>query len=157
MTITSSILGPIVGAFISGLIGVATVEYRNYRDEVAEIEGWYDQVIRLADQVERETPESYFPEIRGDDKASGTREQKNDMSAAYGKIGNRLRDHIHRAPPAIPESVLGPASETARYCQIVDREDLRSGDFIPMVADAVESADKLQEVAQDAKEDVGLF
>jgi hypothetical protein len=157
MSTTSSILGPVVGALISGLIGVATVEYRNYRDEVAEIEGWYDQVIRLADQVERETPESYFPEIRGDDKASGTREQKNDMSAAYGKIGDRLRDHIHRAPPEITESVLGPASETARYCQIVDREDLRSGDFIPMVGNAVESADKLQDVAKDAKEDVGLF
>lgn len=157
MSTIGTILGPVVGALISGLIGVATVEYRNYRDEVAEVKGWYDQVIRLADQVERETPDSYFPEIRGDDKARGTREQKNDMSAAYGKIGDRLRDHIHRAPPEITESVLGSASETARYCQIVDREDLRSGDFIPMVANAVESADKLQEAAQAAKEDVGLF
>ena len=69
MSTIGTILGPVVGALISGLIGVATVEYRNYRDEVAEVKGWYDQVIRLADQVERETPDSYFPEIRGDRKS----------------------------------------------------------------------------------------
>lgn len=144
MTVTSSILGPVVGAFISGLIGVATVEYRNYRDGVAEIEGWYDQTIRLADQVERETPDSYLAEIRGDGEARETGERANNMAAAYGKIGDRLRDHLHRAPPEITESVLGPAGETARYCQIVDREDLRSGDFLPMVGNAVDSADRLR-------------
>lgn len=65
MAIPGSILGPAVGAFISGLIGVATVEYRNYREEIAEVERWYDQAIRLAEQVKRETPESYLADIQG--------------------------------------------------------------------------------------------
>lgn len=106
MSTTRSIIGPIVGAFISGLIGVATVEYRNYRDEVAEVEAWYNQTLHLADQVERETPDTYLAEIRGDGEARETGERANDMAAAYGKIGDRLRDHIHRAPLEITEPVL---------------------------------------------------
>lgn len=155
MAIPSTILGPVVGAFISGLIGVITVEYRNHRDEVSEIEGWYDQAIRLADQVERETPDSYLAEIRDEGKADETGERANDMAAAYGRIGERLRDHVNRAHPEIDEPVLGAASETARYCQIVDREDLGSNNFLPMVEEAVESAEMLQKKSKTAKQAVG--
>lgn len=60
MVVSGSILGPIIGAVISGVIGIIVVEYRNYRDEVAEVEQWYERTIRLAEQVKRETPESYL-------------------------------------------------------------------------------------------------
>lgn len=157
MAIPSSILGPAVGAFISGLIGVATVEYRNYRDGLAEVEGWYDQAIRLAEQVERETPESYLADIRGEGKANETSERADDMCAAYGRIGERLRDHVNRAPSEVTESAIGPASEAARHCQIIGREKRRAGEFLPRVGKAIESADTLQESARDAKNDVGMF
>ena len=157
MAIPSSILGPAVGAFISGLIGVATVEYRNYRDEVAEIERWYEQAIRLAEQVERETPDSYLNEINGVGEANETGRTANDMAAAYGRIGERLRDHVNRAPPQITESVLGPATETARYCQIIDREEGITDNFMNLIEDAVNSAGTLQEEAKNGKNDVGLF
>ena len=157
MVIPSSILGPVVGAFISGLIGVATVEYRNYREEVAQVEAWYDQAIRLAEQIERETPDSYLADIRGEGEADETGERANDMAAAYGRIGERLRDHVNRAPPQITESVLGPATETARYCQIIDREERIAGDFMEMVGNAVNNAETLQTKARGAKNDAGMF
>lgn len=160
MAIPSSILGPVVGAFISGLIGVITVEYRNHRDEVAEIEGWYDQSIRLAEQVERETPDSYLEAFHNDREATlkdATGERRNDMAAAYGRIGERLRDHVNRAPPQVEEEVMGYASEAARHCQILDREPLGPTGFLQEVEDAVESAKNLQESAVEAKQEVGLF
>lgn len=79
------------------------------------------------------------------------------MAAVYGRIGDQLRDHVNQAPTEVTESVLGPASKTARYCQIVDRENLRSGDYLPMVEKAVNSADRLQEKAEDTQRDVGIF
>lgn len=156
MAIPSSIIGPVTGALISGLIGVLIVEYRNYRDEVAEIERWYEQTIRLADQLERETPDSYLEQISGEGSANERAETADDMIDAYGRIGERLRDHINRAPPEISESVIDGATLTARYCQIVAREGRDSG-FINRVGPAVKSAKNLHEETIEAKREVGLF
>jgi hypothetical protein len=155
MALPSGVIGPIVGALISGIIGVLIVEYRNYRDEVAEIRRWYDQSIRLADQLERETPESYLKQVRGEGEASERGETADDMIDAYDRIGERLRDHINRAPPEITESVIDSATLTARYCQIVAREGRDSG-FISRVGPAVKSAKNLKEEAREAKQEVGF-
>lgn len=156
MAIPSSIVAPVIGAFISGLIGVITVEYRNYRGEVAEVHQWYDQAIRLASQLERETPDSYLDDIRGNGPAKENAETADDVVAAYGIIGERLREHVNRAPRSIDETVISAGTETARSCRIVTREGRTSG-FLEQMEPAVGGAQTLREQAKEARESVGLI
>lgn len=167
MSLPSSILGPAVGAFISGLIGIATVEYRNHRDELTELANWHDQTIRLAEQVEHETPDPALAWVRGEAPRSTVDEgvfpaRENDMTAEYGKLGERLREQVYFAPQQVNEEIIENASETARLCRILDREisineDDDLMDLLPTVKMAVESANILKEKSEDNKKDIGFF
>ena len=156
MQLPNGIIGPTVGAFISGIIGLIAVEYRNYRQRAAEIERWYYRAGRLAEQVKRETPETYLSSFHSDSVPDEAPERADDMIAAYGRIGNQLRDHINQAPPGVSEAVIDSATETAQWCQITDREGRTQG-FLERARSAVESANQLKADAEKSKENFGWF
>lgn len=106
MAIPSSIVGPVVGAFISGLIGVATVEYRNWRQGKEELKGWYDGTIRLAERIER----AHIDEEYGGDHGRYVR-------GTCAGVHTKLADHVSDAPERIEGDTLDAAEELIADCQ----------------------------------------
>lgn len=49
----STIVPTLLGALISGLIGLITVEYRHRKESREEVREWYEKTIRLAERIER--------------------------------------------------------------------------------------------------------
>lgn len=145
MVIPSSIAGPVVGAFISGLIGVGTVEYRNWRQGKAELKGWYDGAIRLAERLERAHIDKQYGGNHG-----------RYVRATCAGVHSKLASHVSEAPESIEEESLKAAEELIADCQRIVAVDERTAGSKPdrvmePMEEALESADTLITEAKVAK------
>ncbi|MFB6197902.1 MAG: hypothetical protein ABEI52_06495 [Halobacteriaceae archaeon] len=149
MTIPSGVTGPVLGAFISGLIGVGTVEYRNWREGNDELRSWYDQAIRLAERVNRADTEDEYDNDRG-----------RHVQATCAGVHSRLATHVSEAPADIEESILNASEALISDCQEVQILQDKAATNPELAAKrmdtATDSADRLIQEAKAARTRVGL-
>lgn len=150
MAIPSNIAGPILGAFISGLIGVGTVEYRNWRQGNDELRSWYDQTLRLAERIHRaETGEDDY-----------SNDHARHVQATCAGVHSQLSSQVAEAPAEIEDEVLYICEELISDCQEVqilgNNAGKKSHQIARRMSTAADSAKNLIQKAEAAQDRVGL-
>lgn len=145
MATVETVIGPVTGAIISGLVGVAIVEYRNWREGVGELKSWYDGAVRLAERIER----AHIDEQYGGHHGQYVR-------ATCAGVHTKLANHVSEAPAGIEDEVLAAAEELISDCQRVKAiERTRAGskpaEVMNQMESALESADELIASSKNAK------
>lgn len=148
MVDVSTNIGPVVEAFISGLIGVGTVESRNRRQGKENLRGWYDGTTRLAERVER----AHIAEQYTGDRGRYVR-------VTFAGVHTKLISHVSEAPDGIEEGVLEVAEGLISDCQQVKILDERRAASKPAqvmkrMEPTLDSATTLITEVNDAKERV---
>jgi hypothetical protein len=113
-------VGTLIGALISGLIGLIIVEYRYFREKHRAIREWYDRTIKLAIQGKVARPGNKDSKI-----------WKEHGGEIYGSVYDKLSDHLAQAPQGIKKEVLEEANDYAVTCKYFNKKagstDIDSG------------------------------
>ncbi|WP_433624456.1 hypothetical protein [Halomicrococcus sp. NG-SE-24] len=139
----------ILGASISGVIGLDTVEYRLRRSKKKEIETWYERAIQLAEQVDSDI--QFGIDTTPEDIEHMNLDQK---QRKYRVLHDLLQRHISEAPPEIESEVILRVESLASHSYAIVEADshaeLITGTLLTNGA-VIEVIEK----ARSAKEDAG--
>lgn len=101
----------IIGALISGLVGILTTNYRAWRENQAAIQEWYErtaQRIKYTSQLMKAEEDGLtFGEVEG---------QPGSTTEALNHLINDLETQQRNAPTAIDTETLQLLTETRSYC-----------------------------------------
>jgi hypothetical protein len=140
----------VLGAFISGIIGLLVVEYRDIKETYDRQRKWYTTIKRISERITRVESESYG--------SNGARQARNTCAGAHKELAQRL----NKAPNDIDSEVLNEVEELVGKCQYVislsEEEAIKSPDVTRnRVSDAAEHARSVIAMAEREREKVGCW
>ncbi|MFC4550815.1 MULTISPECIES: hypothetical protein [Halorussus] len=136
-------IGTLLGAFISGLIGLVVVEYRYFREKHRSVREWYDHTIQYARQGKV---------ARSGDKKTDL--WKNHGGEIYGTIYDNLSEHLSEAPEHVDTDVLEAVNEFCITCRYFKEE---AGDTEIDASVMNVKADELIDACNASKAEVGYI
>lgn len=130
----------VLGAFISGLVGLGVVEYQTLRAEYEERRQWYDRTIRLAERVEQAVPrereevedgshhreysmEFVDPELHEEIELGHT-------IFTHWLISSDLNEHIGTSPIGVESELLEQAEELAALLRFTSERNIHLEDEV---------------------------
>lgn len=154
-----------LGAFISGIIGIAAVEYRNLRDGFEEQRRWYDKTIRLAERAEQGIVEEGSEESEGNEEPRGSPDAYGELehvSRTHRYISGKLHEHIANAPPTVSSNLLEQAEEVARSSEFAAENEVHTSGGMTTYSgtyfdNAASEAKQLKRLAQEERDTVGIL
>jgi len=165
-----SVVAAFFGAFFSGLIGVLLFEYKNKRDSYEQQREWYNNIIRICNNIETTTPNipAEDSETTLSDKQA---DQKKHAKHVYAFVYQSLVEQISSPPRTVSSELMGEIDELSKTCFLSIEEHQspvppsmsQIGQtptydmFEDYHSDVLSKAENVREKAKQERDDIGIW
>lgn len=144
-------IGPILGGFISGIIGIVTANYSSWRNQQADIEDWYARI----DQKIQYTTNQVGNVVEEADSEQPTLGEMNSVSGSINQyldeLDSELKKQQYTAPTEIDPEVLIKIDDVRQFSEEIKQDPVREGSKL---RDEDNPLQTLKEDVRDKKADI---